>query len=323
VTLTVTGGGGIDPSALVSAVTAINAALLDGLQECFHWAPGTVALMKAEGAAFAGVLGEAQVAGRVTYSPSDADPCAAAVTAATCLELDAWAWDLPDTCAPVVAGAVANGNPCFSGIECAGGYCDSDLTATCPGTCTALVANDGACTDRIQCASGACDGASCVPDVPGAEGEPCGFGLFACQAGLYCISGTCEQRLGADAPCSQHEECAFGLGCAEDGTCHAWAGAGEDCTAATCGQGFYCSADGGNTCAEWPMLGDACAELGPGQPCFDGSYCSSGLTCVAGTVPVAGDCDHTNDQFCAPGAFCSDILGPGTCEALPAGEACY
>jgi hypothetical protein len=310
----------IDTSTLVSAVTTLYGASVDRLQECFHWAPGLVALLKTEYAALATVLRDVQTAGRLTYSRTQADQCAAALTAATCAQLDGWIGGLPDTCAALVVPTVANGNACYSSIECANGYCTSDLMAACPGACTGFVASGGACTDYLVCASGACDGVVCVPDVPGGQGQPCGGGSVGCQAGLYCTVGsTCAQRLAAGATCAWHEQCAAGLGCASDGTCRAWAGTGADCTTATCGEGFYCSLAGGSTCVEWPTQGRSCAEF---PMCADGSYCSGG-TCVAGTVPIGNACDATS-LFCVPGAFCQmSGAGTGTCTALPAPDACY
>jgi hypothetical protein len=312
------GPGNTDLSTIDSAMRTLYGAYVDRVAACGQYAPWLSAAMKAEAVGWGAALADAQGRGRLGYDRAHAESCAAWVAGATCAELEEAYGMATPTCAAMVVGKVASGGACNAGVECANGYCTSDVLAVCPGTCEALVANGNSCADWMQCQSGACDGSVCVADVPGAAGQPCGFGDFACQSGLFCdASDVCRQRLGAGADCSTGE-CAFGLACADDATCRTLVGIGTDCTSAACGDGSYCSATTGK-CVALPTRGTPCDELGH---CFDGSHCSTGGTCVAGTVPVDRDCDHTNDLFCVDGTYCSAFQGAGTCVAIPT-DACY
>jgi hypothetical protein len=318
VTLTVTGGGGGDLATLDSAVRTLYGAYFDRLAGCYPYAPWMIASMKAMAAGYATTVAQAEAAGRLGYVRAQAESCATWIAGATCPQLEE-AFDLDvGACGAFATGRVANGGGCYAGVECAAGYCTADVLLVCPGQCTAFVPNGNACTDWLQCGSGACDGSVCVADVPGGVGQPCGFGDFACQSGLYCDAGdVCRQRLAAGGDCSAGAQCAAGLACGVDGSCRALAGDGGDCSVAICGDGYYCNS--ASRCAQVPLLGDSCADL---PVCFDGSYCSSALTCVAGTVPVSGTCNHANDLFCRAGGYCSTPVGPGTCIAVPT-SACY
>jgi hypothetical protein len=316
VAVTLTVGSAVDLSTLGSAVRTLYGAYLDRLAACYPYAPWFVTWSEAMVADLAATLEGAQTLGRIDYARAQAESCDSWIAGATCPQLEESFGTEAATCGALVVGLVANGGTCDASLECANGYCTSDVSATCPGLCTAFAADGNACSDWVQCASGACDGTTCVADAPGGQGQACGYGDLACQSGLYCdASSVCRQRLAAGGDCSLGDECAFGLGCAADGTCRTLVGVGADCTSATCGEGLYCSAGSGSTCAAFPGLGESCAELGF---CYDGSHCSSASTCVAGTVPVGNACDPASDLFCVAGAYC--FLG--NCVAVPT-DACY
>lgn len=244
-------------------------------------------------------------AGRIAYDPAMATECLAAIEAATCAELDGGSG--PAVCDGVFTGTVADGDVCGSSDECATGWCDAGIT--CPWLCAARKPEGSDCSDSGECLSGACDWAThlCVPDVPGAEGEPCGRGVDSCLPGLYCDSGVCRPRLAVAEYCSGfNNDCQTGLGCAEDRRCRPLVPVGESCAAAACGMGVYCSAAAGTRCADIPWrAGDDCAEHGG---CWGLGCASSGL-CVEGTVPAGGVCDASADLFCVEGTRCSAFTG--------------
>ena len=326
VTLIVNASSAIDTSTIVTAYETILAKFFQRETECFKWSSRLPAYLGISDRADS--LGAAEAAGRLTYVRSQADVCAAAVSSATCAELD----DLT-ACDSMVAGRVANGQPCYADEECANGHCTS-YTLSCPGTCTAFRSAGDVCGEDEDCGPGKqCifDGLSSsrctVVETPGAQGAACAVTSPECQPGLYCQydpvarTSSCVPRKGLDGSCSADATCDAALACNVFlHTCQERAGLGESCSTAVCGMLLTCSfsfADGSSKCAEiFPIVGESCSQ---NRNCL-ASYCDVSLMCAEGTVPAGGTCDAT--RLCVHGADCIGYPA-GTCVDRPTLDVCY
>lgn len=320
VSLTVSGGTVVvDTSTIGSAFTTINAKADERYAECFKLSPKMIADDATWAATTANALTAAKAAGRIDYSRTQADACAAAIAGATCAEIDQGVFP---ACAAMLIGLVANGDGCYSSDECANGWCSSDATLTCPGSCTAFRTVGASCSTWTECGDNVClwtgtgnNYACAVRTGPGAQGQACGNDWPACQLGLYCAGTTCELRRTLGQSCTSDSACVATLGCSGSNQCQPWAGVGESCSGAPCGWALYCNYAGGTTCAEYPRIGESCAQVS----CWEG-YCGANNMCAAGTVAVGGTCDNLT-LFCVNGAFCD--WGTLQCVADPAASGCY
>lgn len=106
-------------------------------------------------------------------------------------------------------------NSCVSGHNADGVCCDTECGGPChwcndpaaPGICqlvTGTAQNQNGCANHLQCSAGAC-AAQCDAN-------------FVCEAGFFCVNGTCQATKGIGATCSAASECASGAPCV-DGVC--------------------------------------------------------------------------------------------------------
>lgn len=161
------------------------------------------------------------------------------------------------------------------------------------------------CIGTSQCASQACLGKGKDPAHPdcgtcaeaAARGEACDTqDGIACEPGLACLNGTCDDPPLYFEPAPQ---------------------AGEPCTN-HCATGSVCRADpsGGKTCQPPVPIGSACVE----RVCVRGAYCESG-TCTA--LPGPGE-PCANGYSCDPQtAYCpTDASTPVCAPRRGLGEDC-
>jgi hypothetical protein len=249
-------------------------------------------------------------------------------------------FDNASACARVFQGTLAPGESCLTTAECREGFClemdgcggvceawieeggscaDDRRDGCAPGltcrssddTCQPLVSEDDPCSRSSECGALLwCDNSanSCQP-LPG-SGHACqtSLGFDPCQAGLLCVSSTCQVPPGENEPCL-NGRCGTGLRCLDD-TCEPIAGPGQPCdTDDQCPSGgeplFVCPA---GTCEPAPVLGEPCNPL---RPCLLGA-------CVEDTCQ-----ELTAGDSCMEDRECEGGCDSGTCVApLSAGEAC-
>jgi len=152
---------------------------------------------------------------------------------------------LPESCAGVVVGRMAQGKKCRSSLECVAGLRCLGAGPTAAGTCEkpgadgmacelsvdvlvsyarqplpphtecagycqrhrceAVLSDGGACTLDAQCPAGQRCAGTCVDGARGAAGDRCVPG--GCAAGLRCIGGVCDAPKAEGAECGQDVEC--------------------------------------------------------------------------------------------------------------------
>jgi len=201
---------------------------------------------------------------------------------------------------------------------------------------TGKVAGGASCSIDAECASGTCELPDMCPptgccvgmcrpaQAPGKAGASCAK-TRDCADGLACGTDmTCHVAGAAGAPCGSDPECGAGLGCIGasslmPGNCRALPHAGEPCPYLRCtGENLRC--DEANT--------HTCVALGfPGAPCAASTECSFGMECDAATnlcreLPTLG---MPCDSACGGDAFCAfdSTLTMGTCVApLPNTSPC-
>lgn len=233
-------------------------------------------------------------AGRTNYDGEAAGECIDQLRGASCDVTTEDSRVEPPACDDAFDGTVADGGTCFDDEECVNDNCDVPACdmACCMGTCVAGVP---------------------VPAI----GQPCPD--FECQDGAFCnAAGNCAALLATGSPCTDSDECAYGLYCPEGAaTCTDAPNRGDACPAGEC-------ADLGDRCDQ---TSTTCVALSrAGEPCsagFAGFFdCQQPLVCnqtslVCENPPGVGQpCNF----FCASGAFCNDV---NTCEATRAnGSAC-
>ena len=270
----------------------------------------------------------AMAAGDVRISTDDATACAAALTGATCAELEPWRGDVRidvrqafPACAEALVGTRGPGEACASGQQCEPGLaCEGQ---TCPGQC---VPDTRRC-DRTSCPDGEyCGLEGCTPRA--ALGAPCeysdGFDN-TCADGLYCRidggpQGVCVEPAARGAACNDlsYYVCAGGDACV-DNVCRPPLQVGQACNGATdCGRDFFCDFDDGNRCAPARAPGAACGsswgECGYDANCVDGTCQPLGTAPSPGpietrpTVALGADCAQAN---CPSGAACLPTAAAG------------
>jgi hypothetical protein len=202
-----------------------------------------------------------------------------------------------------------------------------------PRACTAMftgtVAGGEGCSIDPECASGTCDLPATCPEMgcctgtcratqpPGKAGDACAKDRD-CADGLVCgHDATCHAPGKADEPCHIDPECSDGLACVgasgtTAGTCHALPHAGEICPDQRC-------AEANLRCDDASL--HRCAPFGlPGDPCPTSTECALGSECDAAThlcrafPPLGMPCDGA----CQSDAFCliPDGAAAGSCVAL-------
>ncbi len=164
--------------------------------------------------------------------------------------------ELPESCARVVTGRLAQGKRCRSSLECAAGLrclgAGPTATGTCekPGSdgmacelsvdvlasyarqplpahvecagfcqrhrCEAVLTDGGACTLDAQCPAGQRCAGACVDGARGAAGEKCVPG--GCGAGLRCVAGVCAAPKAEGAECAADAECSGACVAGDGGT---------------------------------------------------------------------------------------------------------
>jgi len=167
-------------------------------------------------------------------------------------------------------GKLSAGAACLESVQCQSSRCSKSGSSAC-GTCIDAVALGGACTPggaspcqgEAHCEPGVTPGTgTCVAITRSGVGGPCGTGVTACAADLFCDSGTCRPKLAPGAACSSMTSCAGGV-CDSSGTktCIAFGGAeGRPCGAMrTCDVGLTCDSVAG-TCVKT-------TPVDPGQSC--------------------------------------------------------
>jgi hypothetical protein len=203
------------------------------------------------------------------------------------------------------AGTIGVGAECLREGDCVpGAFCDK--SATCPGICAPQQPLGAACSESVGCVQELTCGASGTCSPPGSVGQSCAD-FDDCQLLLTCdldAGGVCAAYpdLPAGAPCSDDQECFFGLYCKLDDpqpTCTVRAENGAPCSNPypACALGSYC---------DLPLGADSgvCVPLlQPGEPCQVGSctlLCDSDtLTCVE-KRPLGEPCP--SDLWCSSGS---------------------
>jgi len=202
-----------------------------------------------------------------------------------CAEL--LAGDLP---ACVSAGTRAAGQACSFPSQCSSLNCTLTRPSTTCGVCATAGPLGADCSAPVVCNDGLrCNTANVCETVPPStahsakEGEPCTVSDGCVDSSLYCSSSQICTKLPT-----------LGTSCQGAGACAA---------------GSYCD---GTTCAAYPPLGAACAQLnafGDGI-CDPNALCSSGV-CIAKGAPGA---TCTTSTECADGLLC-ECTDAQTCSA--------
>jgi hypothetical protein len=178
--------------------------------------------------------------------------------------------DIRTACEAAFTNKAATGSPCFMGVECQTGFCDTKLCAgqtCCVGSCSAV-------------STGIADGAACMPAELCVDGDYCDTGMKKCTK-LVQPNGTCTQ---ADA-------CIPGYGCDSTGTktCFKLASSGAQCNpmvASPCDEvNLYCDPMK-MVCTKTPGAGQACLMNGT---CGPGAACQGGATGMCVALPKTGD----------------------------------
>lgn len=150
------------------------------------------------------------------------------------------------------SGTLQPGQACYTSLECAQGYCDTD--DACPGTCSEVAPAGGSCQDR-QCETGNYCNSEDLCARRLAEGETCTLSA-ACQVGLICL---CEGDVDCDFLFEEEEP---------EGRCAplpAPAKEGEPCSEARqCEMDLYCLTEHG---AFYDSQGVCRPRRQPGQTC--------------------------------------------------------
>lgn len=245
-------------------------------------------------------LGPARAAGRLDFDGAAAKQCNDALAAQGCDATSREVRVLPDACAKMFHGKVADGAPCSFDAECSSARCD--LPACGDGVCCV-----GACgpTRSRGLAGDACDRTS------------------ECTDGLFCGSDHACHALGAaQASCTGDEQCDYGLACLQaspslPGACAKLPQIGELCPYHRCA-GLNTTCDASTHCVAMGL---------PGAPCSGHGDCSPFAECdlanhVCIELPTLG---MRCDVACAGEAWCDREADPvlGTCTVpQPNGTPC-
>jgi len=201
------------------------------------------------------------------------------------LACDAFLHGKPGPAACATKGAIADGNACRWGSQCASGYCRI-VSGNC-GTCVTPVARGGACTTYSDCASDLLCAKSGTCQPPAAIGATCDD-THPCALGAACLGGTCKTPGGpGDAcdPMNGSADCDYYRWAYCDGTskkcvAYAFAKDGQSCNVPN--QQTVCEAGGGclnGTCSAAGIAGTLCDPE-------KGITCASPLGCDHGVCKV-------------------------------------
>lgn len=241
----------------------------------------------------------AKTAGKLDYDGGQGQKCLDAISAQSCDTTAEDARVLPEACARMFHGKVAEGGDCDLDEECGSGACDKGV---CP---------DGTC----------CEG-MCAADHRGAKvGEACATTADCVDSYCDVADHSCHALVAAAGQCSSDFQCDYGLACVSaspslPGACTALPRIGEACP--------------NQRCAELGALCDAtfhCVALAlPGGTCSSNADCSSLAECDTASHQCV---NHPTlgmpcSSVCARESWCKfDAQGNGTCIApLANGTAC-
>lgn len=206
--------------------------------------------------------------------PGNHEPCASALSTATC--------GTPVTACAPRPGTLPNGSACTLSEQCATANCQIDGSSC--GTCKPVPVEGTACRDWYECgdATGSLycnlDTLRCTKRVGLAE--ECVYA--GCASGLSCVSGACvaDAMQGQSCPTPgtpNNPNCTAGLACVA-GTCTKYqvVGVGEECDEARQCRGDARCISG--KCVATKALGESCTKL---TDCAWWATCSGGK-CVEG-----------------------------------------
>jgi hypothetical protein len=279
--------------------------------------------------------------GRLTYDPSKAADCLAQLSKPVACTADSP--EGPSCVVSVLAGGVADGQPCESDYLChAGSACTvADLTDGCPAqTCRhipvagekcALLGGGPTCAFGASCVADTCVANAKLGDRCGAASDP------GCDQNLYCAidepAPTCKRDV-VNGPCVDRLGCFDYQYCDSTHQCHDRLPVGADCsTDPTSCQSFTACDPTTHLCVEASHVGQLCGNLLSFSFLCQGGTCQPDdknvLHCV---VPAADDAPCANGYECASGycaaskcatrppndgASCADdtLCATGTCSA--------
>lgn len=232
-------------------------------------------------------------------------------------------------------GKLANGAPCYSGVQCVSGSCSKSgssitdggvadagaSTGLSCGTCDPRAAEGAACDSsgvtNPRCMSGlSCTNGTCVKPVTIPTGGACSFTGppgTNCAAPNTCLPGTNGTGTCGPLP-KKGEKCSFicdtNLTCTA-GTCQDRVAVGGACTTGNeCQTTLYCDA-ATKLCAT-PKIGKA------GDTCGTGVKCDTGLACKSSgdAMPVCVALKNKGEACVLPGGGCALYLEciSGTCQ---------
>ncbi len=178
--------------------------------------------------------------------------------------------------------------------------------------------DDDVCTSLERCEDGVCTPKG--PPLNCDDGDPCTFDR--CMPQLGCSNpedaSACPCTAPGGAPLPAGTECADGHNCTVGDVCD---GAGH------CAKGPMCPDDGDPCTREACLLGgclhfdDACPTSGncvEGQPCSDGSTCTTGI--CHGGVCVSEAVSCSDGDRCTGEEACVDLLGCWQVSYTPIGD---
>ncbi|HWO09643.1 MAG TPA: hypothetical protein VNN80_09200, partial [Polyangiaceae bacterium] len=261
---------------------------------------------------------------------AQADCATLPAAAGTPCQAGAGACDGSGAC--VVAGKTSLGGACAADADCAEGHC-------IPGPNGTAICCDAACDGPCQACSGAgrcelaplqderCEAVACPPDdacrdyradVTASQcrafgqcqtGRDCAFTALRPEAECVCDAATGACRLLPGATCAVGEEC-------QSGACAANGQGTAICCAAACGEGLFCSSDGG-ACVACEGNAVEC-EGNTLRRCESGTIvatdcpngCTPGIGCNS-LPPLGFPCD--NGQCAAPNVCQPDVTGASRC----------
>ncbi len=302
------------------------------------------------------VIASASAAGRLAWSPTAAAACLALIPEGSCAIFKNNG-DPLGSCQAVV-GAVNNGNPCQSDLECAspgarcvdrtggGNRCSGDYVCQAPVAAGQMCTAGNFCQVGDHCIyrnQGGTDLSFCGT---GAAGQACDSNSN-CDTGNFCnggqnngtASGICTVAKAAGSTCATDDECQGELACVgnfsgANGTCRDVRPVGATCDA----NSFVFSCQGHQTC-ETPganMTGTCKAAPGLNQACNvqngTASWCGVFMSCEGGLCREPGGIGDTctssnlfgfgsNPNGCNADLFCDRELtgqASGTCRARQA-----
>lgn len=294
------------PSAALEACRALGAASLGYTRRC---SGTTVFPRDAEHARDTATLCEGSLAARGTTTDAAAvRACADALDTTPC------EGPPPDACR-LAPGALVDGTPCLSGLQCVSQHCEVGPAGGC-GRC-ARPGPSATCEPWLVGTAAACGGETCMWSFDG--------------AGPVARCGS-ERGPVAGESCTEGGGCARGYTCRRGasgaGVCERGHGRGEQCDQAareSCGVGLEC-VDG--KCGSRGKDGERCEGYGLADIAFD--TCEGALACDADTkqcaaitlVATGGTCDDATLR-CERGYCQHDGARSGTCVAKKRlGDAC-